>query len=76
MQEKSPGRVASAVIFVNQAESYYPTDGAHSPPTKARAHYMESPVEVPVYRFTWEGYHSELNQVSSVYVPAPALCDW
>ena len=25
--------------------------------------------------FAWESYHSELNQVSNVYVPAPALCE-
>jgi hypothetical protein len=33
------------------------------------------PVEVPVHRFGWEGYHSELNQVSGILVPAPALCE-
>jgi len=33
------------------------------------------PVEVPVYRFTWERYHSPLNQVSGITVPAPALCE-
>lgn len=30
-------------------------------------------VEVPVRRFAWESYHSELNQVSGVDVPAPSL---
>lgn len=33
------------------------------------------PVEVPVYRFAWESYHSPLNQVSGITVPAPALCE-
>ena len=33
------------------------------------------PVEVPVFMFAWESYHSELNQDSNVYVPAPALCE-
>jgi len=33
------------------------------------------PVEVPVYSFAWESYHSALNQVSSIMVPAPALCE-
>jgi len=33
------------------------------------------PVEVPVYRFAWERYHSALNQVSGIIVPAPALCE-
>jgi len=33
------------------------------------------PVEVPVYRFAWESYHSSLNQVSGIMVPAPALCE-
>jgi hypothetical protein len=33
------------------------------------------PVEVPVHRFGWESYHSELNQVGGVVVPAPALCE-
>ncbi len=30
-------------------------------------------IEVPVCRFAWESYHSELNQVSGVHVPAPSL---
>lgn len=33
------------------------------------------PVEIPTIRFTWEGHHSRLNQVSSSTIPAPALCD-
>lgn len=33
------------------------------------------PIEVPVYRFTWESHHSPLNQVSGITVPAPALCE-
>lgn len=33
------------------------------------------PVEVPVSYFGWESYHSALNQVSGIMVPAPALCD-
>lgn len=33
------------------------------------------PVEVPVYRFGWESYHSPLNQVGGITVPAPALCE-
>jgi hypothetical protein len=33
------------------------------------------PVEVPAYEFSWEGYHSTLNQVSGITVPAPALCE-
>lgn len=33
------------------------------------------PVEVPVYRFAWETYHSPLNQVSGIMVPTPALCE-
>ncbi|RMH84642.1 MAG: hypothetical protein D6681_16455, partial [Calditrichaeota bacterium] len=32
-------------------------------------------VEVPVYRFAWESYHSLLNQVSGIMVPAPSLCE-
>lgn len=35
----------------------------------------EAKVEVPVHRWLWEGYHSELNQVSGVMFPAPALCE-
>lgn len=31
-------------------------------------------VEVPVQRFSWESYHSELNQTSGIIVPSPALC--
>jgi len=34
-----------------------------------------TPVEVPVYNFAWESYHSSLNQVSGIIVPAPALCE-
>lgn len=33
------------------------------------------PVEVPAYEFAWESYHSALNQVSGITVPAPALCE-
>lgn len=33
------------------------------------------PVELLCRRFSWESYHSTLNQVSGVDVPAPALCD-
>ncbi|WGU96467.1 hypothetical protein QJQ58_09635 [Paenibacillus dendritiformis] len=33
------------------------------------------PVEVPAYKFVWESYHSALNQVSGIVVPAPALCE-
>lgn len=32
-------------------------------------------IEVPVHEFIWESYHSELNQVSGIMVPAPALCE-
>jgi hypothetical protein len=32
-------------------------------------------VEVPVHRWSWESYHSSLNQVSGVEFPAPALCE-
>lgn len=34
-----------------------------------------TPVEVPVYEFSWELHHSALNQTSSVTVPAAALCE-
>ena len=33
------------------------------------------PVEVPVYIYGWESYHSVLNQVSNITVPATALCE-
>ena len=33
------------------------------------------PVEVPVRRFAWEHYHSTLNQVGGVLVPAPSLAE-
>ena len=29
----------------------------------------------PLHEYGWESYHSELNQVSGVSVPAPALCE-
>lgn len=32
------------------------------------------PVEVPIRYWTWESYHSAMNQVGGTYVPAPALC--
>lgn len=32
-------------------------------------------VEVPVHRWTWESYHSTLNQTSDVEFPAAALCE-
>lgn len=32
-------------------------------------------VEVPSHQYSWESYHSEMNQVSGVYFPAPAVCD-
>ena len=34
------------------------------------------PVEIPVYRFSWEGYHSALNSVSGITVPSPALSEY
>lgn len=33
------------------------------------------PVEVPAFDFSWESYHSSLNQVSGTSVPAPAICE-
>ena len=30
---------------------------------------------MPTHRFAWESYHSELNQVSGIVIPAPALCE-
>jgi hypothetical protein len=33
-------------------------------------------VEVPVHRWSWESYHSSLNQVSSIDFVAPALCEY
>lgn len=33
------------------------------------------PVEVPVYVYGWEGYHSALNQVSNITLPSAALCE-
>ena len=33
-----------------------------------------TPVELPVYTYNWESYHSALNQVSDITVPAPVLC--
>lgn len=33
------------------------------------------PVEIPVRRWAWESYHSELTQISSVVFPAPAICE-
>lgn len=32
-------------------------------------------VEIPVHRFSWESYHSILNQVSGIELPAPLLCE-
>ena len=32
-------------------------------------------VEVPVHSWSWEGYHSSLNQVSGIDFVAPALCE-
>jgi hypothetical protein len=32
-------------------------------------------VEVPVHRWSWESYHSSLNQVSGIDFLAPALCE-
>lgn len=32
-------------------------------------------VEVPIHTFAWEKHHSELNQVTHITVPAPALCE-
>jgi hypothetical protein len=33
------------------------------------------PVEVPVYEFAWESYHSALNKAGRITLPAPALCE-
>ncbi len=31
--------------------------------------------EIPVWEINWESYHSQLNQVGGITVPAPALCE-
>lgn len=36
---------------------------------------MGIPVEVPVYRWVWESYHSAENQVGEIAFLAPALCE-
>lgn len=36
---------------------------------------MGIPVEVPVYRWGWESYHSAENQVGEIDFLAPALCE-
>lgn len=33
------------------------------------------PVEVPIHTWSWESYHSRMNQVNSVDTLAPALCE-
>jgi hypothetical protein len=33
------------------------------------------PVEIPVHRWAWESYHSELTQLGSVTFPSPAVCE-
>lgn len=33
------------------------------------------PVEVTTHKYGWESHHSEMNQVSNVLFPAPALCE-
>lgn len=33
------------------------------------------PVELPVYSYNWESYHSPLNPASNISIPAPALCE-
>jgi len=33
-------------------------------------------VEIPVHRFSWESYHSKLNQVSGIELTAPSLCEF
>ena len=33
------------------------------------------PVEIPIWRFCWESYHSELNSVGNIITLAPALCE-
>jgi hypothetical protein len=32
-------------------------------------------VEIPVWDFSWESYHSQINQVGGITVPAPAICE-
>lgn len=32
-------------------------------------------VEIPVHTYSWESYHSELNQVGGIDYPSPALCE-
>lgn len=33
------------------------------------------PLEVPIRRWAWESYHSELNQVSGIDLPSPSICN-
>lgn len=33
------------------------------------------PVEVPVYKYNWESYHSELNKAGGITIPAPSILE-
>jgi hypothetical protein len=34
------------------------------------------PVEIPVQVYSWESYHSELNDASGAFLPSPKLCQY
>jgi hypothetical protein len=33
------------------------------------------PVEIPIWHWNWESYHSQLNQVSGITTPSPSICE-
>jgi hypothetical protein len=33
------------------------------------------PVEIPIWDWEWESYHSQLNQVSGITTPSPSICE-
>ena len=33
------------------------------------------PVEIPIWDWNWESYHSQLNQVSGITTPSPSICE-
>ena len=54
------------------------SDGTAKPhASEAFSNYPEKgiPIEIPVCEYSWESYHSELNQAGNVTVLAPYLCE-
>ncbi len=42
---------------------------------RAGGEWIGIPVEIPIWDWNWESYHSQLNQISGITIPSPSICE-